>query len=620
MARIPRIPLLRTHRATVSNSNGGIARTAVLASAVLVRQSQLRAVRTADWQREGWEFYDVVPELHQGVTWYGNCLSRVRLYVARIDPDADCAPVPIDDPELQAPLKDFFGGATGQAEMLRRVGMQLQIPGESFLVAADLPNGERLWQVASAAELETTANNTYLRTSTDNHGRIKLEPDKSMIMRLWYPHAERAWEADSPARSLRGTLRELQGIAVRLSAEIESRLAGAGLLIIPESATLPTPAQTDNTNPLHADPFVAELIRAMITPITDRDSAAAVVPMVIRVPDDAVDVVRHLTFSTPLDEKLVNLRADAVRRAAIGMDMPPEALLGLSDTNHWNAWQIDENGIKIHIEPTLQLITDAISTQYLRPVLARDELVADPAEYCVWFNTDDLSQPANRGPEARELYNMGLISGGAARRESGFSDVDAPSPAEAAAKLAVTLATANPELAVQLWAILASTGGIPNPAIEVSVPPELLDTGPPTPPPAVPTPTPPPGIPNQGVAPRAASVDPDAGWMAAVEMGVMRALEVAGKRLLSTNRTYRGRFADVPAHQLHQHIAAEAIEPLLVGAFTPLRHAIPDQPCIVRAVDRYVRHLIRNQVPHQRAALVQELARIGCVPGSGDRG
>jgi hypothetical protein len=36
------------------------------------------------------------------------------------------------------------------------------------------------------------------------------------------------------------------------------------------------------------------------------------------------------------------LRREAVERLAIGLDMPPEVLLGLGDSNHWSAWQVDE--------------------------------------------------------------------------------------------------------------------------------------------------------------------------------------------------------------------------------------------------------------------------------------
>jgi hypothetical protein len=33
---------------------------------------------------------------------------------------------------------------------------------------------------------------------------------------------------------------------------------------------------------------------------------------------------------------------ECIERIAIGLDMPPEILIGLQDANHWTAWQIDE--------------------------------------------------------------------------------------------------------------------------------------------------------------------------------------------------------------------------------------------------------------------------------------
>lgn len=634
MVSLPRITI---HRAPVHDpKTGQLARTAVLASATLVRQSQLRAVTTTDWQREVWEFYDVVPELHQSAQWWSNALSRVRLYIARNDPDLDCQPITVDNPLLHQPLLDFFHGPTGQAEMLRRVAVHLQVPGETFLIGADTPAGERIWTVASSAELESNTASTYLLTDAAG-GRLRLDPDTSMIMRMWYPHAYRSWQSDSPARALRGTLRELQGVSVRISADIESRLAGAGVLFIPDSVTIPRPATTEGANPLHDDPFVDELIRAMVTPISDRDSASAVVPLVARTNGDGADKIKHLSFATPLDDKLLQIRDSAIRRLAVGVDMPPESLLGLSNANHWTAWQISDDAIKLHIEPTMQLICDAITTQYLRPVYARDQLVDNPSEYRVWFTTDDLSQPANRGPEAQSLYALGVIGSKAVRRENGFPDEDAPTTQEATANLAIALAKANPELATRLWDILMDTnpGALANPAIEVTANPEVADatplptgsqpasvtSGPPTPGPTGSS------APNNGVPPAQAVVPaaPTAtaaladGWMAAVEMGVYRALEVAGRRLMGRSRSYRTRYGGVPDRELYLHIPADKLDTLLDGAYGQLVDVMGTQPCVTRTVDRYVRTLLRHRVPHQRETLATELQRVGCVPG-GDRG
>ncbi len=46
----------------------------------------------------------------------------------------------------------------------------------------------------------------------------------------------------------------------------------------------------------------------------------------------------------------------AVRALAAGMDLPAEVLLGLSDVNHWTAWQVDESAYRQHVDPIVQTL------------------------------------------------------------------------------------------------------------------------------------------------------------------------------------------------------------------------------------------------------------------------
>ena len=119
-------------------------------------------------------------------------------------------------------------------------------------------------------------------------------------------------------------LREVIALSQHITATVESRLAGAGILCIPHSATMPNPKQSesDGVEPLHPDPFVDGLMQAMITPIQDRDDASAVVPVIVKVPDEAVGKIQHLSFATELDSKVSELRESALRRFAGGSDLP----------------------------------------------------------------------------------------------------------------------------------------------------------------------------------------------------------------------------------------------------------------------------------------------------------
>ena len=50
----------------------------------------------------------------------------------------------------------------------------------------------------------------------------------------------------------------------------------------------------------------------------------------VTAPDDAIDKPRLLTFWSELDAATMELRNEAIRRFALGMDLPPEQVLGMS--------------------------------------------------------------------------------------------------------------------------------------------------------------------------------------------------------------------------------------------------------------------------------------------------
>src|SRR5690606_9868382 len=244
-------------------------------------------------------------------------------------------------------------------------------------------------------------------------------------IRVWHPHPRRAWEADSPTRSSLPVLRELVGLTMHISAQVDSRLAGAGVFVVPASAAkaLKIAAGVDENS--NEDPFTDALIEAMMTPINVRSSAAALVPLVATVPDEATDKFQYFSFSSTLDTEARQLREEAIRRLALGQDAPPELLLGTAGMNHWGAWLVREDVVSTHIEPPLALICDALTMQYLRPAL-QSLGVHDADEYVVWYDVSHMITRPNRATDAQALHDKGVLSDEALRAANGFDDNDAP--------------------------------------------------------------------------------------------------------------------------------------------------------------------------------------------------
>jgi hypothetical protein len=635
----------------------------MLASATLVRQSQLRTTPAMqDWQARAWTYYDQVGELRFVAQWISNALSRCGLYVGVVPQDTGPgSPEPIDvddaddeahDPRVKLPLDELFGGMAGQSEMLSRFGLHLTVPGESYLIAWDDEQGQRHWQVCSTEEFTRKSPTEFSIRLPDSDRQVTVPVGRATIIRLWRPHPRRAWEADSPIRAALGILKELVDLSAHITATVESRLAGAGLLIIPESATLPA-APTDGSGQLHEDPAMAVLIDAMVTPIQDRDSASAVVPIMVRVPDAATGKVEYIKFWSPLDDKVMELRQATIRRFATVVDVPAEVLGGAASTggdtiSHWGMWKIEESALKLHTRPLLGVICDSLTSYYFRPALMALG-VAEPERYCIWFDDSELVQRPNKGPEAQNLYDTPagpLIKAATTRRANGFSDSDAPDEEERRLVLLTQLAKAgiDPVLVKPYLDVLGIDIDIPAPVAagssgqdeqggsgrrtmgrptlpgRVPTRPEAL----PVTPDGRPAPAPPSRAPVAAVAAVAsAAAAADAREytaldVAALELAALRALELAGKRMLNnSNREHRGRLNRVSPWEIHTHIRPSNVDAVLDGAYALLDQALPDAPCIRTVIDQYVRERLSRQQPHDRARLLSMLAVAGClsVPG-----
>lgn len=640
--------MARFKRSQRSNQQG---RTTVLASAVLVKQSQIRQIpEQRDWQVRAWEYFDVVGELRFASQWISNALSRCTLQVRSLDTSDErsepisLADVPGHDPRAQIPLDELFGGSLGHPEMLMRLATHLTVPGESYLIGFDDDDNERRWLVASTDEIQRTGSGLLKVRMPESDKLVTVPLERATVIRLWRPHARRAWEADSPVRAALPVLKELVDLTAHISATVESRLAGAGLLLLPESATLPAPLQ-ERGEPLHEDPAMATLIDAMITPISDRDSAAAVVPIIVRIPDAATGKPQWMSFSTKLDERILDLRDASIRRFSAMVDIPAEVMTGIAEANRWNAWKVSEDAIKLHLEPLLGLICEALTTQYLWPALKA--LGVENAEsYVIWYDATNLVQRPNRGPESQNLHEQILVKGSVVRKANGFTEDDAPDDAELEKVLLLRLAQKGIDpLLVQPY--LQKLG------IELTLPeglhsdkwdptadptaadPTGADAGPAgsrvrgRPPNPTRLPTRPDALPaNTDIQERdavAASATGDGIRLskldfAVVEMAAMRALELAGKRLLNnTNREWKGRLRRVEPWEIHTQIQAVDLDEVLDGAYTLLQRCLPEHPCIHSTVDSYVRERLQQQSLHDGAKLLLMLHTAGCLTGGETR-
>jgi hypothetical protein len=398
----------------------------VTASATPITSPRTELVRTTDaWQDEAWSYYDTLGEFRYGVDWVSSMLSRIRLYAARLEPGAD-EPVRADAGTAVDLMTTLGGGVAGQAQLMAGFGAQLAVPGEGYLVGETI-NGIEKWAVRSIDEVRAARGKFEVADEASSANGIKWRPlgENSLVTRVWRPHKRWHYKADSPARAARVKMRELELINRYITSQFLSRLASAGVLLLPNEVTFPVREEFADA----PDPFVAEWIEIAAEAIRTPGTAAAVVPIPIKVPAEYVDKIKHVDFTLQLDEKILDKRDSAIKGLATMLNMPAEVLLGMGDVNHWGQWMLEESALKTHIAPDAELICLAVTQGYLQPRL-RASGVQDWANWVAWYDMSELALRPDRSDDAIQLYDRLEINGAALRRETGFAESDKPTAEE----------------------------------------------------------------------------------------------------------------------------------------------------------------------------------------------
>ncbi|MEU1815151.1 hypothetical protein ABZ543_08130 [Streptomyces roseifaciens] len=557
------------------------------ASRYTSRKIRGRGAGDQSWQHRAYDMYHLVPEVRFAASWISNLMSGARLFAGRRADDGTIEPAP-DDHRASEIVAQIAGGPDGQAKLLGAFGKHLTVPGEGWIIVR--PNDEVLspyspedghdWRVLSVREVRQQSGKLTAEIDGEDvpipEGDPEgMDPDGPVAIRVWEPDPERAIEADSPVRSSLDLLEELLLLNAAVKAIARSRITGRGLLLIPKGTRFPsTPTQGDAE-----DDLIEIFMTIAETAIRDPESAAATVPIILELPADTIAEFKHVKFESEFDELAIKLRDEAIRRFATGLEIPAEILLGLGDVNHWSAWTLTSEAIRLGIEPKLATVAYALTQQWLRPILEAEQ-IPEWHRWLVWYDTSPLRVRANRAETALQTYDRGVISAEALRRETGFDESDAPGAEET-----------NPD---------QGTGGPPAPP---SLPVDETENEPSTlPASATPAADPEP-------APTAPAA-PAEGLLAAADGLIWGALSAAGEKLRKTPacpRSERARSRDIASARLHTILSVEAAQVeqwrLLDGAWSRApeiadRYGL-DPECLTASLDGYARELIAAGVEHE---------------------
>lgn len=440
------------------------ARTSPVGDAAKRKIGQKNGTGDQEWQQRAWEYFDTVGEVHYSSSFVGACLSRCRLTIGIPDDDGHVGPVFDEDgnikddddggealgnsrdlssaPEALRLVRALQSDTGGQSELLRAMGLNLRVAGEGTLVGtpredragldnSKLPLTELQWEFLSTDEFKVNGDD-YKRVRGPGFSTEEISGQSVFAVRIWQAHPRFSEMPDSGLRAVLPICEELSLLTREIKGDIHSRLANAGLYWVPNEIDYPEPADFDPDE--DGDAFTADLIATMSTAITDKESAAGTVPMVVRAPAQYIKDVRHDQFPIQ-SNNTIERRRDAVLRFAQGVDLPVEIVTGQGDTTFANAVVIDDALFKAHIEPVLEMICSALTSGFLRSALG------DDCPFVVHYDASELLSRPNRAQDAKDAYDRDAIGAAPLRNALGFSDSDAPTEEELAAKTTRKAAT-----------------------------------------------------------------------------------------------------------------------------------------------------------------------------------
>jgi hypothetical protein len=599
------------------------------------------------WQSEAWRLYDIVPEHWFLANRIGQSLAQARLYVTEVDETGE-EQGEVADERIRRLAAVPLGTGSQRDGCLRLAGVDLAVGGECWIVgenaASDPEAAEGSWFVVTGSAFSKIGDDLQVRRPQQRGGdKLVLRDGTDILIRCWREHPNDIDQADSYARSAIVPLREIELLTKREFAELDSRLTGAGIMFLPEGIDFPR----EEKDPAGIGGFMAYLQRVAAASMQDQSTAAAMVPIMATVPDHLIEHLDKLVpvnFWSELSAEITPMKDKAILRLAQSAEIPSEVLTGIADSNHWTAWLISDEGIR-WIRGYLGLVADALTRGFLRLALTSMG-TTDPERYAFAFDTSTLAAKPNRLDEALQLHDRMLISDQEAVKAGAFTVEQMPSVQERAAQLALKLVQNDPALlldpAVQRLLGFPELTQVAQPAQPNQLPSgndseeddEPTGEGPPND-----------GDPEEPESSSARSIaaaldsrireltatrvtappSPEAVFNAAAKLMIMRALELAGGRL-TTPQERRGRWADVPRHELHAKvgpITPDKAAKVTEGAWNHVDATAADLGVsaddLHRVLSVYVNELLTRGMAHHDDLLYAALAMPnqgrGLMPG-----
>lgn len=372
------------------------------------------------WQTRALDYYECLGELRYASQFYARMLARIQIYPALLDESGMLTQINEGLPvEFLDRIQDPGGG---RSQIQGSYGRLMFVTGEGVLFGSRLETEEERWRFLWLDEIKEENGRTF-RVDRD-----KRNIEEGVAYRMWRPSPRHSDVADSPLRSVQEICEELILLTKAVQATALTRLTN-GLLLLPQEISPGSSEPVGDEDPEN-NPFMEDLIQHFTGQIENPGGAEARVPPIVEGSYEYLDRIRWLQLHDPATDYLEKeLRNEAIKRLALGLDFPPEVLLGMTDANHWTAKQVVHDMWRSHGAPIAEQFCDDLAEAYLRPAL-KDAEFGDWARVVITYDDADVVVAPDRSEDADRAFDRGAVNYEGYRKLKGIPETMAQSEEE----------------------------------------------------------------------------------------------------------------------------------------------------------------------------------------------
>ncbi len=385
------------------------------------RDTESSRLHTSDEQKKSFMYTKLIPELNYASRFYSKMLKRVRIYPALRDEQDQTQPITSGPPvDLLDRIQDPGGG---RSQLLGNYGRLMFIAGEGVLFGRELKTDDERWSFVSSSEVQM-AEDKIIWKAREGATPREYTLDQAVGYRMWFSSPEFSGEAESPMQAVLEIAEELRILTKAVRATAVSRMLN-GILKVPSEVSFGSDEPGVDDDP-EENQFLADLIDHITGAIENAGTAEAASPFLAEGASEFLPMLEWMATHDPANDYLEkDLRSEAVNRLAVGLDMPPEILKGLSDANHWAARQIMHDAWRSHGASIAEQFCDDLAEAYLRPAL-REASFGDWKKVVVAFDEADVVVSPDRSEDADRAFDRLSVGWEGHRKLKGIPESMAP--------------------------------------------------------------------------------------------------------------------------------------------------------------------------------------------------